>query len=126
MNSECLHGRALYRSAEAEKLGMKFTIYGFDMLCLVGELRFKRHMTRQEIANEWNERGVKTTDRNVQLLYERYLTLLGASTNTHLRTVLGKLQFWSQTSLSSVPAYAFTEKRGADYSLHCALSNCQS
>jgi hypothetical protein len=70
---------------------MKFTTYGFDVLCLVGELRFKRHMTRQEIADELNDRGVKTTDRNAQMLYERYLTLLGASVDEHIRNVLGDI-----------------------------------
>lgn len=87
-NSQCSHSGALYRSAEAEKLCMKFTTYGFDVLCLVGELRFKQHMTRQEIADELNHRGVKTTDRNAQMLYERYLALLGASMDQHVRTVL--------------------------------------
>jgi len=90
-NPNCSHPRALYRSAEAEKLCMKFTTYGFDVLCLVGELRFKHHMTRQEIADELNERGVKTTDRNAQMLYERYLTLLGASVDEHIRSVLGEI-----------------------------------
>jgi hypothetical protein len=87
-NQQCPHPGALYRSAEAEKLCMKFTTYGFDVLCLVGELRFKQHMTRQEIADELNSRGVKTTDRNAQMLYERYLTLLGASIDQHVREVL--------------------------------------
>ncbi|WP_206105541.1 hypothetical protein [Paenibacillus thalictri] len=67
---------------------MKFTTYGFDVLCLVGELRFKHHMTRQEIADDLNGRGVKTTDRNAQMLYERYLALLGASTTDHIGIVL--------------------------------------
>jgi len=67
---------------------MKFTTYGFDVLCLVGELRFKHHLTRKEIADELNRRGVKTTDRNAQMLYERYLTLLGASIDHHNRSVL--------------------------------------
>ncbi|EJL46761.1 MULTISPECIES: transposase [Brevibacillus] len=48
----------------------------------------QNHMTRQEIAEELNRRGVRTTDRNVQMLYERYLTLLGASVDQHIREVL--------------------------------------
>jgi len=87
-NPFCSQPSALYRSAEAEKLCMKFTTYGFDVLCLVGELRFKQHMTRQEIADELNRRGVKTTDRNAQMLYERYLTLLSASIDQHVCEVL--------------------------------------
>lgn len=67
---------------------MKFTTYGFDVLCLVGELRFKHHMTRREIADELNNRGVKTTDRNAQMLYERYLALPGASIDQHVSAVL--------------------------------------
>jgi hypothetical protein len=87
-NPHCIHADARYRSAEAEQISMKFTTYGFDVLCLVGELRFRHHMTRQEIAEELNRRGVKTTDRNVQMLYERYLTLLGASVDQHVREIL--------------------------------------
>jgi hypothetical protein len=87
-NPHCSHLQARYRSAEAEKLCMKFTTYGFDVLCLVGELRFKHHRTRQEIADELQARGVKTSDRNAQMLYERYLALLSASLDDHIRTEL--------------------------------------
>ncbi len=34
------------------------------------------------------KRGVKTSNRNVQLLYERYLTLLRASATERVREVL--------------------------------------
>ncbi len=87
-NTECTYGTTVYRSAEAEMLSMKHTSYGFDVLAYVGELRYKHHKTRQEIADELNERGVKTSDRNVQLLYERYLTLLRASATERVREVL--------------------------------------
>lgn len=87
-NSQCPHVDSVYRSAEAEMLSMKHSSYGFDVLALVGELRFKHHKTRQEIADELNARGVKTSDRNVQMLYERYLTLLRASVTDQIREAL--------------------------------------
>lgn len=85
---ECPHASTVYRSAEAEMLSMKHSSYGFDVLALIGELRFKHHKTRQEIADELNGRGVKTSDRNVQMLYERYLTLLRASVTDRVREIL--------------------------------------
>lgn len=77
-----------YKSAEAEALSMKHSPYGFDVLCLVGELRFKQHMTRIEIMNELNERGVKTSERSAQNLYERYQSLLAASLSDYTKLML--------------------------------------
>ncbi|AIQ61761.1 transposase [Paenibacillus stellifer] len=64
---------------------MKHTSYGFDVLALVGELRFKHHYTLSELHEELNRRGVVTSERNCERLYERYLTLLRASVTDHLR-----------------------------------------
>ncbi|MNB97899.1 hypothetical protein D3C75_451370 [compost metagenome] len=84
-NLECPYPRAYYRSAEADALVMKHTSYGFDVLALVGELRFKHHYTLSELHKELNRRGVVTSERNCERLYERYLTLLRASVTDHLR-----------------------------------------
>ncbi|MFC0331589.1 hypothetical protein ACFOLF_12865 [Paenibacillus sepulcri] len=43
---------------------MKHTSYGFDVLALVGELRFKHHLTIAEITKELNGRGIATSERN--------------------------------------------------------------
>lgn len=43
---------------------MKHMSYSFDVLALVGQLRFKHHMTVAEIAEELNKRGVSTSERN--------------------------------------------------------------
>ncbi|AKG37515.1 transposase [Paenibacillus durus] len=67
---------------------MKHTSYGFDVLALVGELRFKHHYTLAELNEELNQRGVVTSERNCMRLYERYLTLLRASVTDHLREKL--------------------------------------
>lgn len=67
---------------------MKHTSYGFDVLALVGQLRFKQYMTIGEITKELNHRGVATSERNSQRLYERYLTLLRASVTDHVKQVL--------------------------------------
>lgn len=91
VNAGCPKQGISYKSAEAEALSMKHSPYGFDVLCLVGELRFKRHMTRKEIADELNERGVKTSERSAQNLYERYQTLLAASLTDHTKKVLGEI-----------------------------------
>lgn len=67
---------------------MKHTSYGFDVLALVGELRFRQHLTIAEITAELTKRGVVTSERNAMRLYERYLTLLRASVTAHVRQSL--------------------------------------
>lgn len=87
-NPDCVQQDTVYRSAEAEMLSMKHSSYGFDVLALVGKLRFKQHMTRQEITDELNTRGITTSDRNAQKLTERYLTLLRASVTEYTKQTL--------------------------------------
>ncbi|WP_261381516.1 hypothetical protein [Paenibacillus cremeus] len=67
---------------------MKHTSYGFDVLALVGQLRFKLHMTIAETTQELNERGVATSERNSQRLYERYVTLLRSSVTEYAKAEL--------------------------------------
>jgi hypothetical protein len=87
-NADCPYPKTYYKSVEADSLCMKHTSYGFDVLALVGQLRFKHHMTIGEITEELNRRGVATSERNSQRLYERYLTLLRASVTDHVKEVL--------------------------------------
>ncbi|MFD2327997.1 transposase [Cohnella sp. GCM10020058] len=70
---------------------MKYTSYGFDVLALIGELRFKQHLTLAELHTELKRRGVVTSERNCMRLYERYLTLLRASVDEHLREKLAQV-----------------------------------
>jgi hypothetical protein len=90
-NSNCSYQKTYYKSAEADSLCMKHTSYGYDVLALVGQLRFKYHMTVSEITKELNDRGIITSERNAQRLYERYLTLLRASVTDHVKKVLSKV-----------------------------------
>lgn len=90
-NDNCAHAGVAYKSAEAEALSMKHSSYGYDVLCLVGELRFKQHRTCKEIAEALNERGIVTSERYAQTLYERYQTLLAASLNDHVRQTLAEV-----------------------------------
>jgi hypothetical protein len=87
-NMNCAYRETYYRSVEADALAMKHTSYGFDVLALVGQLRFKHHMTIGEITQELTERGVATSERNAQRLYERYLTLLRSSVTDHVKEEL--------------------------------------
>jgi len=87
-HEECGNLSRYFRSAQADALCMKHTSYGFDVLALVGELRFKRHLTIAEITEELNGRGVATSERNSMRLYERYLTLLRASVTEQIRLEL--------------------------------------
>ena len=48
-------------------------------------------MTRKEIADELNERGVLTSERSAQNLYERYQTLLAASLDGHVKSILAEV-----------------------------------
>lgn len=90
-NPDCSHRGVAYKSAEAEMLSMKHSSYGYDVLCLVGELRFKQHRTVKEIADALNERGILTSERNAQNLYERYQTLLSVSLEEHVKKVLAEI-----------------------------------
>ncbi|NOU63785.1 transposase, partial [Paenibacillus sp. LMG 31461] len=87
-NPNCAYPKTYYKSAEAALLAMKHTSYGFDVLALVGQLRFKQHMTIAEITEELTERGVSTSERNSQRLYERYLTLLRSSVTEFVKDEL--------------------------------------
>lgn len=87
-NTNCTYPKTYYKSAEADSLAMKHTSYGFDVLALVGQLRFKHHMTIAEITEELSERGVATSERNAQRLYERYLTLLRSSVTEYVKEQL--------------------------------------
>lgn len=87
-NPNCNYPDTYYKSAEADSLAMKHTSYGFDVLALVGQLRFKHHMTIAEITEELTDRGVATSERNAQRLYERYLTLLRSSVTDHVKEEL--------------------------------------
>ncbi|MBG9792807.1 transposase, partial [Paenibacillus dendritiformis] len=89
-NPACTHPEVSYKSAEAEMLSMKHSSYGYDVLALVGELRFKHHLTVKELTEALNERGIKTSERHSQNLYERYQVLLAASLNDHVRKVLAE------------------------------------
>lgn len=89
-NLNCAHAGATYKSAEAEMLSMKHSSYSYDVLCLVGDLRFKQHRTVSEIAEALNERGIQVSERHAQNLYERYQTLLAASLDDHVRSVLAE------------------------------------
>ncbi|WP_241674940.1 transposase [Paenibacillus luteus] len=90
-NTSCQHSGVPYKSAEAEALSMKHSSYSYDVLCLVGELRFKHHRTCKEIADALNERGVVTSERYAQTLYERYQTLLSASLDEHVRQCMTEI-----------------------------------
>lgn len=87
-NAGCNYRDTYYKSAEADSLAMKHTSYGFDVLALVGQLRFKHHMTIAEITEELTVRGVATSERNSQRLYERYLTLLRSSVTDYVKEEL--------------------------------------
>ena len=89
-NQDCLYVGVAYKSAEAEMLSMKHSSYGYDVLGLVGELRFKQHRTVKEIADALNGRGIPTSERHAQNLYERYQTLLAASLDDHVKKVLAE------------------------------------
>jgi hypothetical protein len=69
---------------------MKHSSYGYDVLCLIGELRFKQHLTVKELADALNERGIQTCERHAQNLYERYQVLLTASLDDHVCKVLAE------------------------------------
>jgi len=87
-NGLCSNRETVYRSAEAESYSMKYLTFGLDVLALVGQLRFREQKHRSEIAEELLHHGIKTSERTVQTLYERYSLLLRASLNEHVQQAL--------------------------------------
>lgn len=84
-NSVCGKPKRYFRSVQADALCLKHTSYAYDVLALVGEMRFKRHMTVTEISEALTERGIPTSERHVMRLYEWYLTLLRASLTSDVK-----------------------------------------
>ncbi|MBO3283335.1 MULTISPECIES: hypothetical protein [Paenibacillus] len=50
-NPICSYTGVSYKSAEEEMLSMKRSSYGYDVLALVDELRFKQDMTVKELTD---------------------------------------------------------------------------
>ncbi|WP_233277526.1 transposase [Paenibacillus durus] len=78
-NAACGKPERYFTSAEADALCLKYTSYAYDVLALVGVMRFKQHRTVTEISEALKERGIPTSERHAMRLYEWYLTLLRAS-----------------------------------------------
>ncbi|WNR42902.1 hypothetical protein [Paenibacillus roseipurpureus] len=83
---------------------MMHTSYGFDVLALVGQLRFKQHMIIAEITEEFAERGVSTSERNSQGVYERYLTLLRSSVTEFVKDILNPAEDQSSVCIRVGPS----------------------
>ncbi|WP_086074447.1 transposase [Paenibacillus camerounensis] len=84
----CGKPKRYFRSVQADALCLKHTSYAYDVLALVGEMRFKQHMTVTEISEALTERGIPTSERHAMRLYEWYLTLLRASLTADVKEQL--------------------------------------
>ncbi|MFC6652458.1 hypothetical protein [Paenibacillus rhizoplanae] len=84
----CGKPKRYFRSVQADALCLKHTSYAYDVLALVGEMRFKQHMTVTEISEALKERGIPTSERHAMRLYEWYLTLLRASLTADVKEQL--------------------------------------
>ncbi|AFC28430.1 MULE transposase, conserved domain protein [Paenibacillus mucilaginosus 3016] len=90
-NEACGKLERYFRSAQADALCLKHTSYAYDVLVLVGEMRFKQHMTVTEISEALTQRAIPTSERHAMRLYEWYLTLLRASLTDDVKEDLKKI-----------------------------------
>jgi hypothetical protein len=75
-NARCRRYRTLCRPEEGGRWALPHGEFGFDVLALVGQLRYAQHRSIPEIHQELRLRGVEIAERTVTNLLCRYEELL--------------------------------------------------
>lgn len=77
----CGQPERVYRSAYADGLSLPYYTYGLDVIVLIGQQRMRQHRTIPEIhkALQQGEKGIQISEREVEYLFDVYLTLLACS-----------------------------------------------
>lgn len=76
----CGQPERVYRSAYADGLSLPYYTYGLDVIVLIGQQRMRQHRTIPEIHKALQgEKGIQISEREVQYLFDVYLTLLACS-----------------------------------------------
>ena len=91
-NPDCPLYRRPYRPEEEGRLALPQQEYGLDVIALVGELRYRRHLSVPEIHKELAGRGLAVCERTVTNLLDRYDELLAVrlGDSQRLKGLLGK------------------------------------
>lgn len=89
-NEQCPRVRTPYRPEAEGRFALPRHEFGFDVLALVGHLRYREHRSIPEIHAHLTARGVQTAERTVLNLLDRYDELLAVALtdNAHLKSVL--------------------------------------
>jgi len=87
LNRHCTRFRKLCRPEEEGVWALPHGEFGFDVIALVGQLRYAQHRSIPEIHQELRARGVAIAERTVTDLLARYeeLLTLRLSTTAALR-----------------------------------------
>ena len=76
----CGQPEQVYRSAYADGLSISYYTYGLDVIVLIGQQRMREHRTISEIHQGLQSKyGIQISEREVQYLFDVYLTLLACS-----------------------------------------------
>ena len=75
-NSDCALYHRPYRPEEEGRVALPQHEFGLDVVALVGELRYRRHLSVPEIHLELRGRGLEVCQRTVTNLLDRYDELL--------------------------------------------------
>lgn len=78
-NSACVAARRPYRPEAEGRFALPRHEFGFDVLALVGRLRYREHRAIPEIHAHLTGRGVAVAERTVLNLLDRYDELLAVS-----------------------------------------------
>lgn len=89
-NDDCSAVRQPYRPEAEGRFALPRHEFGFDVIALVGQLRYRQHRSIPEIATQLTGRGVRVAERTVLNLLDRYDELLAVvlTDDQRLRTVL--------------------------------------
>ncbi len=70
-NPDCTHPEIIYTSQTASKLCIKGYTYSAKVLATISYYK-QKHMSRDEICDKLVEQGIEISDRNIDIIYEKY------------------------------------------------------
>jgi len=82
----CAHPERVYRSVYADGLSLPYYTYGLDVIVYIGQQRLREHQSVPAIHRRLRERekAVQISEREVQNLFDVYLTLSACSQGSRL------------------------------------------
>lgn len=71
INPDCTHPEIIYTSQTASKFCIKGYTYSAKVLATIAYYK-RKHVSRDEICNKLVERGIDISDRNIDMIYDKY------------------------------------------------------